>query len=124
MKGWNRLGQLTEGVVMRPIVPVSLAGVVAAFVLAAPAPATIHPIMLGWVCGSFEGDPPGQTPGENHWDVSTFRALQATGVLTITASGPVLDLSQPASKFTTFDVVTETGTSDSPAAANCTNATP
>jgi hypothetical protein len=55
--------------------------------------------MLGWVCGSMDGDPPGQTPGENHSDQSTLRALQATGVLTLTASGPVLDLSDPASKF-------------------------
>jgi len=104
--------------------PVSLAGVVAAFVLAVPAPATIHPITLGWLCGNASGDPPGQTPGETHSDQSTLRAIQATGLLTLTASGPVLDLSVPASKFTTFDPVTETGTSDSPAAANCTNANP
>jgi hypothetical protein len=87
---------------------------------AAPASATIHPIMLGWVCGSFEGDPPGQTPGEIHSDQSTLRALQATGVLTITSSGPVLDLSRPAAKFTTFDPVTETGTSDHPGYVHCT----
>jgi hypothetical protein len=77
--------------------------------------------MLGWVCGSASGDPPGQTPGENHSDQSTLRALQATGVLTLTSGGPVLDLTAPPSKFTTFDHVTETGKSDSPAAANCTN---
>lgn len=84
------------------------------------ASATIHPIMLGWVCGTMDGDPPGQTPGENHSDQSTLRALQATGVLTFTSSGPVLDLSRPASKFDTFDPATETGTSSHPGYVNCT----
>ena len=55
---------------------------------APPASATIHPIMLGWVCGAASGNPPGQTPGENHAEQSTLRALQATGVLTFTAAGP------------------------------------
>jgi hypothetical protein len=77
--------------------------------------ATIHPIMLGWVCGNTDGDPPGQTPGENHSDQSTLRALQATGVIT--------DLSLPPSKFSTFDPVAETGTPDSPGAVNCANRT-
>jgi hypothetical protein len=90
-------------------------------IAAMPATATIHPIMLGWVCGNTDGDPPGQTPGENHSDQSTLRALQATGVLTLTASGPVLDLSDPASKFSTFNPVTETGTPDNPGAVNCAN---
>jgi hypothetical protein len=87
---------------------------------AAPASATIHPIMLGWVCGAASGDPPGQTPGMNHSDQSTLRALQATGVLTFTASGPVVDLTRPASKFITFDPATDTGTSDHPGYVNCT----
>jgi hypothetical protein len=86
---------------------------------AGTASATIHPIMNGWVCGNTSGDPPGQTPGENHSDTSTLRALQATGVLTITSSGPVLDLSQPEAKFSTFDPVTETGTPSNPGAINC-----
>ena len=86
-----------------------------------PASATIHPIMLGWVCGAASGDPPGQTPGENHSDQSTLRALQATGVLTFTATGPVVDLSRPASKFITFDPSTDTGTSDHPGYVNCTD---
>ena len=100
-----------------------LVAVVAAASLAAvpTGSATIHPIMLGWVCGNTDGDPPGQTPGENHSDQSTLRALQATGVLTLTASGPVLDLSDPASKFSTFDPVAETGTPSSPGAVNCHN---
>jgi len=89
--------------------------------MASPASATIHPIMLGWVCGSTDGDPPGQTPGETHSDQSTLRALQATGVLTFTSSGPVVDLSRPASKFDTFDPITETGTSDHPGYVNCTS---
>ena len=101
----------------------ALAAVIfAAVALAGPstASATIHPIMLGWVCGAASGDPPGQTPGENHSDQSTLRALQATGVLTFTASGPVIDLTRPASKFITFDPATETGTSDHPGYVNCT----
>jgi len=96
---------------------------VAALVLgtASTASATIHPIMLGWVCGAASGDPPGQTPGENHSDQSTLRAIQATGVLTITATGPVLDLTRPASKFTTFDPSTETGTSEHPGSVHCSD---
>jgi hypothetical protein len=62
--------------------------------------------MLGWVCGAASGNPPGQTPGENHAEQSTLRALQATGVLTFTAEGPVIDLTRPASKFITFDPTT------------------
>lgn len=89
--------------------------------VASPASATIHPIMLGWVCGAASGDPPGQTPGANHSDQSTLRALQATGVLTFTASGPVVDLTRPASKFITFDPSTDTGTSDHPGFINCTS---
>jgi hypothetical protein len=98
-------------------------GVVAIAALAAApsANATIHPIMNGWVCGNTSGDPPGQTPGETHSDQSTLRALQATGVLTLTSSGPVLDLSDPASKFSTFDPVTETGTPSNPGAINCSS---
>jgi hypothetical protein len=93
-----------------------------AVALAAPATAsaTIHPLTLGWVCGAASGDPPGQTPGANHSDQSTLRALQATGILTFTANGPVIDLTRPASKFITFDPSTETGTSDHPGFVNCT----
>ena len=87
---------------------------------ASGAQAAIHPITVGWVCGNASGDPPGQTPGENHSDQSTFRAIQSTGLLTITATGPVLDLSVPASKFSTFDPATETGTPSNPGALNCT----
>lgn len=74
---------------------------VAAAVLcqASSAQAAIHPIMVGWVCGSASGNPPGQTPGETHSDQSTFRAIQSTGYLTLTNAGPVLDTSVPASKF-------------------------
>src|SRR5215218_11282733 len=86
-----------------------------ALLAASPASATIHPIVASAECANapFDvADPPGQTPGENHSAQSTLRALQATGVLTITSSGPVLDLTKPASKYTTFDPATETGTSD------------
>jgi hypothetical protein len=91
---------------------------------AAAAPAAIHPIMVGWVCGNASGNPPGQTPGENHSDQSTFRAIQATGFLTVTSSGPVLDTSVPASKFSTFDPATETGTPSNAGALNCAGAQP
>ena len=85
------------------------------------ASATIHPIMLGWVCGAASGNPPGQTPELNHSEQSTLRALQATGVLTFTASGPVVDLTRPASKFITFDPSTDTGTSDHPGFIHCSD---
>ena len=93
-----------------------------ALLAASPASATIHPIVASAECAnaSFDvADPPGQTPGANHSDQSTLRALQSTGVLTFTASGPVVDLTQPASKYTTFDPTTETGTSDHPGIVNC-----
>jgi len=96
--------------------------VAAALILssASTASATIHPIMLGWVCGAASGNPPGQTPGANHADQSTLRALQATGVLTFTAAGePVIDLTRPASKFITFDESTDTGESDHPGFIHC-----
>ena len=85
------------------------------------ASATIHPITLGWVCGAASGNPPGQTPGLNHSEQSTLRALQATGVLTFTESGPVIDLTRPASKFITFDPSTDTGTSDHPGFVHCSD---
>jgi hypothetical protein len=96
--------------------------VVAGLLSASSAQAAIHPIMVGWVCGNASGNPPGQTPGEQHSDQSTFRAIQSTGLLTITSSGPVLDTSVPASKFSTFDPVTETGTPSNPGALNCAGA--
>ena len=96
--------------------------VVAGLLFASSAQATIHPLTVGWVCGNFSGDPPGQTPGEQHSDQSSFRAVQSTGILTFTSSGPVLDTSVPASKFSTFDVATETGTPSNPGALNCAGA--
>lgn len=86
----------------------------------APAAATIHPLMVGWVCGKASGDPPGQTPGLTHSDQSTLRAIQSTGILTFTSSGPVIDLTVPASKFSTFDPRTETGTPSNQGALHCT----
>lgn len=86
----------------------------------APAAATIHPIMVGWVCGDASGDPPGQTPGLTHSDQSTLRAIQSTGLLTFTTTGPTIDLTVPASKFSTFDPVTETGTPSNQGALHCT----
>jgi hypothetical protein len=95
----------------------------AATALASPGSATIHPLMVGWVCGNASGDPPGQTPGETHSDQSTFRALQATGIVVGVdpATGlPIFDLTKPAAKFSSFVVVPEeTGTPSNAGALNC-----
>src|SRR3954469_2111082 len=95
----------------------------AAAVFAVPGSATIHPLMVGWVCGNASGDPPGQTPGETHADQSSFRALQATGVILgfdATTGLPIFDFDNPAIKFSSFTVVPEeTGTPTNPGAINC-----
>jgi hypothetical protein len=99
-----------------------LAAACAAAVFATSSQATIHPLMVGWVCGNASGDPPGQTPGETHSAQSTFRALQATGVIIgFDASGlPIFDYNNPAIKFSFFTVVPEeTGTPSNPGAINC-----
>jgi len=100
-----------------------LAALFAAAALAASSSATIHPLMVGWVCGNASGDPPGQTPGQTHSAQSTFRALQATGILVGVdpATGlPIFDLTKPAAKFSSFVVVSEeTGTRSNPGALNC-----
>ena len=97
--------------------------VVAAAIMSGSGSATIHPLMVGWVCGDASGDPPGQTPGETHSDESTFRALQATGVIIgvdPTTGLPIFDFDNPAIKFSTFQVVpVETGTPSNPGAINC-----
>jgi hypothetical protein len=102
---------------------VSVAAIAAVAASAAPASATIHPLMVGWVCGSASGEPPGQTPGETHSDESTFRALQATGIIigTDPETGlPIFDYDNPAIKFSSFTVVPEeTGTPTNPGAINC-----
>jgi hypothetical protein len=74
---------------------------------------------LGHVCGSASGNPPGQPHGKPHADQSTLRAVEAAGLLTFTSSGSALDTSVPASKFTTFDPETETGTPCNPGALKC-----
>jgi hypothetical protein len=108
---------------LRKLLAVLTVAIVATAASAASAPATIHPIMVGWVCGSASGDPPGQTPGETHSDQSTFRALQATGVIVgiDPATGlPIFDFDNPAIKFSSFTVVPEeTGTPSNPGAINC-----
>ena len=100
-----------------------LTAALAAAILSTSATATIHPLMVGWVCGNASGDPPGQTPGANHSNQSTFRALQATGVLLgvdPTTGLPIFDFDNPAIKFSTFTVVPiETGTPSNPGAINC-----
>jgi len=108
---------------LRATLVVSLAAIAAVAVSAAPASATIHPLMVGWVCGSASGEPPGQTPDETHSDESTFRALQATGIIigTDPETGlPIFDYDNPAIKFSSFTVVPEeTGTPTNPGAINC-----
>ena len=84
-------------------------GVAGVWVVAAPGPAgaTIHPIVAS-ACASPQAEaqvdpqaPPGQTPDEQHSDQSTLRALQATGLLTLSETGEVLglDVTIPASKW-------------------------
>jgi hypothetical protein len=94
---------------------------VAAAAFATSASATIHPLMVGWVCGNASGDPPGQTPGETHSAQSTFRALQATGVIIgVDNDLPIFDYNNPAMKFSFFTVVPEeTGVPTNPGALNC-----
>jgi hypothetical protein len=108
---------------MAKALAVFAAVIVAAAAMAGSASSTIHPLMVGWVCGSASGDPPGQTPGETHSAQSTFRALQAAGVIIgidPTTGLPIFDFNHPAIKFSTFTVVPiETGTPSNPGAINC-----
>ena len=102
---------------------VTIAAVAAAAASASPASATIHALMVGWVCGNASGEPPGQTPGETHSPESTFRALQATGIIIgfdpVTGL-PIFDYDNPAIKFSFFTIVPEaTGTPSNPGAINC-----
>jgi opacity protein-like surface antigen len=105
------------------LVVAMVAAVAAVAASAAPASATIHALMVGWVCGSTSGEPPGQTPDETHSDQSTFRALQATGIIIgidPETGLPIFDYDNPAIKFSSFTVVPEeTGTPSNPGAINC-----
>src|SRR5919204_3240585 len=97
-----------KGGEMRSLFVAFLAALVAAAALASSSSATIHPLMVGWVGGNASGDPPGQTPGETHSSQSTFRALQATGVVIgedPVTHLPIFDFNNPAIKFSTFQVV-------------------
>jgi hypothetical protein len=99
------------------------AAICAALAVTAPSSATIHPLMVGWVCGNASGDPPGQTPGATHSAQSSFRALVATGIVIgadpVTGL-PIFNFDHPAIKFGTFVVVPEeTGTPTNPGAINC-----
>ena len=81
-----------------------------------------HPLAPAFVCerAALE-NPHGQEPGANpHSDQSTLRALQATGILTLTPTGPVWDFTHPASKLTSFNPMTGAATSDHPAIVKCT----
>src|SRR5919107_3152252 len=89
---------------VRRVVALLTAALVAG-IISTSAQATIHPLMVGWVCGNASGDPPGQSPGQQHSDQSTFRALQATGIVAGVdpATGlPIFDLTKPAAKFSPF----------------------
>jgi hypothetical protein len=108
---------------MRSIFVAFLAALIAAAAFASTSSATIHPLTVGWVCGNASGDPPGQTPGETHSAQSTFRALQATGIVVgidPNTGLPIFDLTKPAAKFSSFTIVPEeTGTPSNPGALNC-----
>lgn len=108
---------------MRGLFVAFAVALLAAAALATSGSATIHPLTVGWVCGNASGDPPGQTPGENHSAQSTFRALQATGIVVgidPTTGLPIFDLTKPAAKFSTFVVVPEEmGTPTNQGALNC-----
>src|SRR5215210_6734874 len=105
-------------------VVVLLAAALVAGVISTSAQATIHPLMVGWVCGNASGDPPGQTPGGTHSEQSSFRALLATGIVIgedPVTHLPIFNFDHPAIKFGTFQVVpVETGTPTNPGAINCT----
>jgi hypothetical protein len=108
---------------LKRLLAVLAVALVATAASATSATATIHPLMVGWVCGSASGDPPGQTPDATHSDQSTFRALQATGVIVGTdpATGlPIFDFDNPAIKFSSFTIIPEEmGTPSNPGAINC-----
>jgi hypothetical protein len=112
-----------KGGEMRSLFVAFFAALLAAAALASSSSATIHPLMVGWVCGNASGDPPGQTPGETHSAQSTFRALQAAGIVVgtdPTTGLPIFDLTKPAAKFSSFVVIPEeTGTPSNPGALNC-----
>jgi hypothetical protein len=108
---------------MKKVLPLLAAACAVGAFGAGSSSATIHPLTVGWVCGNFSGDPPGQTPDEQHSDQSTFRALQATGIvvgLDPTTGLPIFDLTKPEAKFSTFTVIPEEmGTPSNPGALNC-----
>src|SRR5215216_3791279 len=95
--GCGCVSRSLRGVTMRRLVLAMLVAAALFLSSASAASATIHPIMLGWVCGAASGNPPGQTPDPTltHAEQSSLRALQATGVLTFTDAGPVIDLTLP-----------------------------
>lgn len=94
---------------------------------AAPASAAIHPIVASF-CATVATsnpnvlDPPGQTPtsdNPNEWKVSTLRALQATGFLTLVrdANGNVVG-------FSVDPTVQAVKDGNFPAFVNCRNLNP
>ena len=96
-------------------------------VSAAPVSASIHPIVASF-CATVANsnpnvlDPPGQTPtseNPNDWTVSTLRALQATGFLTLVrdANGNVIG-------FTVDPTVQAVKDGTFPAFVNCRNLKP
>jgi hypothetical protein len=107
-------------------VGLGLVVLLAALASAAPASASIHPIVASF-CASANAsptrlDPPGQTPTSpdpNDWKVSTLRALQATGFLTLIrdANGNVIG-------FTIDDTVQAVKDGNFPAFTHCPNLSP
>ena len=64
---------------------------------ASTASATIHPIMLGWVCGPPRAIHQGRRRARPMRTSPRCARLWQRGVLTFTAEGPVIDLTRPAS---------------------------
>ncbi|MFC8797809.1 hypothetical protein ACFT2C_08745 [Promicromonospora sp. NPDC057138] len=71
---------------MKKMLAASALAVAATFLIAPSASATIHPIVESADCANSRAnevhplgdvaEPPGQTPGQNHSETSTLRALQ------------------------------------------------
>lgn len=109
---------------MKRLVSVSALASILVIASAAPASAAIHPIVASF-CATVANtnpnvlDPPGQTPtsdNPNDWNVSTLRALQATGFLTLVrdANGNVIG-------FTIDDSVAAVKSGSFPAFVRCRN---
>jgi hypothetical protein len=126
----NKTRGSKQGGTMRQALLLAAAACVAAVVFAGSGSATIHPLMVGWVCGNASGEPPGQTPdATRHSANSTFRALKAAGIVVGETADllPIFDLTRASAKFSEFTVVVtsegvvESGIPSNQGALNCVN---